>query len=294
MNRLFLSGCGTALLTPFNNNNEVDYDAFARSVERQVDSGIHFLVPLGSTAETPCLDDDERINLLECCREHAHGLPLVVGAGTNSFVHTIKNMKLLDEHGVDAFLIVVPYYNKPTQEGLYQYFKEIAQSTSKDIVLYNVPGRTGVNLATETTLRLAEIDNIVGIKEASSNYQQISEIICNAPEGFSVLSGNDNETLSLIASGAHGVISVASNIAPALMVQLVNAIRNCDLITARNLHFRLMPLFKNCFVESNPIPAKAAMHALGLMHNILRSPLTPASQSTYDLMLDTLRDLNML
>ena len=293
MNRLLLTGCGTALLTPFK-NNEVDYQAFAASVERQVESGINFLVPLGSTAETPCLDDEERINLLECCREHAHGLPLVVGAGTNSFVHTVKNMKLLDSHGVDAFLIVVPYYNKPTQEGLYQYFKEIAQSTSKDIVLYNVPGRTGVNLATETTLRLAEIDNIIAIKEASSNYQQISEIICNAPAGFTVLSGNDNETLSLIASGAHGVISVASNIVPSLMMELVNAIRNGNLIKARNLHFKLMPLFKNCFVESNPIPAKAAMHALGLMDNSLRSPLTPASKSTYQLMVDTLRQLDML
>ena len=293
MNRLLLTGCGTALLTPFK-NNEVDYQAFAASVERQVESGINFLVPLGSTDETPCLDDEERINLLECCREHAHGLPLVVGAGTNSFVHTVKNMKLLDSHGVDAFLIVVPYYNKPTQEGLYQYFKEIAQSTSKDIVLYNVPGRTGVNLATETTLRLAEIDNIIAIKEASSNYQQISEIICNAPAGFTVLSGNDNETLSLIASGAHGVISVASNIVPELMMELVNAIRNGNLIKARNLHFKLMPLFKNCFVESNPIPAKAAMHALGLMDNSLRSPLTPASESTYQLMVDTLRQLDML
>ena len=293
MNRLLLTGCGTALLTPFK-NNEVDYQAFAASVERQVESGINFLVPLGSTAETPCLDDEERINLLECCREHAHGLPLVVGAGTNSFVHTVKNMKLLDSHGVDAFLIVVPYYNKPTQEGLYQYFKEIAQSTSKDIVLYNVPGRTGVNLATETTLRLAEIDNIIAIKEASSNYQQISEIICNAPAGFTVLSGNDNETLSLIASGAHGVISVASNIVPSLMMELVNAIRNGNLIKASNLHFKLMPLFKNCFVESNPIPAKAAMHALGLMDNSLRSPLTPASESTYQLMVDTLRQLDML
>ena len=293
MNRLLLTGCGTALLTPFK-NNEVDYQAFAASVERQVESGINFLVPLGSTAETPCLDDEERINLLECCSEHAHGLPLVVGAGTNSFVHTVKNMKLLDSHGVDAFLIVVPYYNKPTQEGLYQYFKEIAQSTSKDIVLYNVPGRTGVNLATETTLRLAEIDNIIAIKEASSNYQQISEIICNAPAGFTVLSGNDNETLSLIASGAHGVISVASNIVPGLMMELVNAIRNGNLIKARNLHFKLMPLFKNCFVESNPIPAKAAMHALGLMDNSLRSPLTPASESTYQLMVDTLRQLDML
>ncbi len=293
MNRLLLTGCGTALLTPFK-NNDIDYQAFAASVERQVESGMNFLVPLGSTAETPCLDDDERIELLECCREHAHGLPLVVGAGTNSFVHTIKNMKLLANHGVDAFLIVVPYYNKPTQEGLYQYFKEIAQSTDKDIVLYNVPGRTGVNLATETTLRLAEIENIVAIKEASSNYQQISEIICNAPAGFTVLSGNDNETLSLIASGAHGVISVASNICPHLMLDLVNAIRNGNLIKARNLHFKLMPLFKNCFVESNPIPAKAAMHALGLMENRLRSPLTTASDETYQLMLDTLRQLEML
>lgn len=293
MDQLILSGCGTALLTPFK-DNEVDYAAFANTVERQVSAGMNFLVPLGSTAETPCLDDDERIGLLECCHEHAHGLPLLVGAGTNSLVHTIKNMRLLYDHGVDAFLIVAPYYNKPTQEGLYQYFKEIADSTDKSIVLYNVPGRTGVNLSAETTLRLAEVPNIIAIKEASSNYEQISSIIAEAPNGFTVLSGNDNETLSLMASGAHGVVSVASNIAPELMLALVDSLKAGNLIKARQIHYQLMPLFKNCFIESNPIPAKAAMAILGLMDNSLRSPLTRSSAKTYSIMQNTLHQLGLI
>ncbi len=292
MKNFSLSGCGTALVTPFK-GEAVDYDAFASLVDRQVRAGVHFLVPLGTTGETPCLDDGEKIRLLEITKEHSDGLPVLAGVGTNSLKATLSNMKLLEPHGADAFLVVVPYYNKPTQEGQYQYFKALAENTGKPIVLYNVPGRTGVNMAAETTLRLAEIDNIVAVKEASSNYQQISKVIGAAPEGFSVLSGNDDETLSLMATGASGVVSVASNVAPELVVRMVEAAQRGDFSAARQLHHRLSPLFRNCFVESNPIPAKAALAGMGLIENTLRLPLVPASEATCRLMQDTVKDLGL-
>ena len=294
MREYVFSGCGTALITPFK-GGEVDYEAYAKLIDRQVEAGVDFLVPLGTTAETPCLMDDEKIKLLELTKEHAKGKKLLVGAGTNSLQHTIKNIKTLEWHGADAFLIVVPYYNKPTQEGMYQYFKAVAESTDKSIVLYNVPGRTGSNLAVETTLRLArDVENIVAIKEASGNYAQISQIISQRPEGFAVLSGNDDETLSLMSTGAQGVISVASNIAPGLVVALTNALKAYDMDSARLLHYELMPLFRNCFVESNPIPTKAAMNAMGLISNELRLPLVPATENTYKLMIETLKGLALL
>ncbi len=286
-----LEGCGTALLTPFKKDGSVDYDAFSASVDRQVEAGIHFLVPLGTTGETPCLTAEERIEVLRVAREHAKGLPVVVGGGTNSLEETRKSMALLEPYGADYFLIVVPYYNKPTQKGLYEYYKAVAASTSKPIIIYNVPGRTGANITAETTLALArDVDNIVAVKEASGNYAQISRFIRDAPEGFSVLSGNDEETLSLMATGARGVISVASNIVPDKMVALVEALQKDDMKAARRLHYQLMPLFKNCFVESNPIPAKAAMSLLGLMENVLRLPLVAASDATVQLMRETLAD----
>ncbi len=292
MSKNIFKGCGTALVTPFK-NGEVDAEAYAKLVRRQVEAGIDFLVPLGTTGETPCLEDEEKIKVLEIAKENAAGKKLVVGAGSNSLKHTLKTMELLEPHGVDAFLVVVPYYNKPTQQGQYEYFKEVAESTDKPIVLYNVPGRTAANMTAETTLRLAEIKNVIATKEASSNYAQISEVIKNAPEGFTVLSGNDDETLSLMATGASGVISVASNVAPVQMVQLVQAMAKGDLLRARELHYKLMPLFKNCFVESNPIPVKAALASLGLIENELRLPLVPATKATYELMVNTVKDLGL-
>ena len=280
-----LKGCGTALLTPFKQDGSIDYEAFAKPVDRQVEAGIHFLVPLGTTGETPCLSPEERVEILRITKEHSKGLPIVAGGGTNSLEETKKSMALLEPYGVDYFLIVVPYYNKPTQKGLYEYFKAVAASTSKQIILYNVPGRTGANCTAETTLALArDVENIVAVKEASGNYGQISRIIRDAPEGFSVLSGNDDETLSLMATGAQGLISVASNLVPEKMVALVEALQKDDMQTARALHYQLMPLFKACFVESNPIPAKAGMAVLGLMENVLRLPLAPATDATIDLM----------
>ena len=224
MANVILRGCGTALITPFR-DGAVDYDAFGALVDRQIAGGIDFLVPLGTTGETPCLSDGEKIRVLEIAKEHSCGRPVVAGVGTNSLDGTLANMKLLSGHGADAFLVVVPYYNKPPQEGMYQYFKAVAEASDKPVILYNVPGRTGSNMTAETTLRLAALDNIIAIKEASSRGEQILEILLRRQEGFGVLSGNDDETLDLMENGADGVISVASNIAPEPVTALAHADR---------------------------------------------------------------------
>ena len=293
MDRLDIKGCGTALVTPFR-NGEVDYDALAALVDRQVAAGIHFLVPLGTTAETPCLSDEEKVEILKVCRAHAPKLTLLVGAGTNSLTGTLRNIDLLAPYGADAFLVVAPYYNKPTQNGLYEYFKAVAAHSPKPIVLYNVPGRTGVNISDATTLRIAADGNVAAIKEASSNYAQISRVIAGAPEGFRIFSGNDDETLSLMASGASGVISVVSNVVPEKMAALCNAILSNDYPTARELYRTLLPLCRNCFAESNPIPVKEALAQMGLISNELRLPLTRATEATAELMKKTLKDLNLI
>ncbi|MBS7291136.1 MAG: 4-hydroxy-tetrahydrodipicolinate synthase [Candidatus Cryptobacteroides sp.] len=294
MKSLMFKGCGTALVTPFS-GGYVNLDRFASLVDRQVEAGVDFLVPLGTTGETPCLSEEERLQLLVTAKEHSAGRPVMVGVGTNSLDATLRNIRQIENYGADAFLVVVPYYNKPTQQGQYEYFRAIAEASSKSIVIYNVPGRTGVNMTAETCLRLAEeLENIVAVKEASGNYAQISEIIRNRPEGFSVLSGNDNETLSLMATGADGVISVASNLVPAEMTALVRAMQEGRLDEARRLNFRLMPLFKGCFIESNPIPVKAGMASLGLLEDSLRLPLTSASAATRAAMEEILKDLDIL
>jgi len=290
-----LNGCGTALVTPFEKNLEVDFVAFRKLVRRQIAGGIHFLVPLGTTGETPCLEDGEKIHLLEITVEEAgKRIPVIAGAGSNNTKQVVSNIRTLGKTGVDAFLVVTPYYNKPTQDGLYNHFKTVAESTDKPVIMYNVPGRTSVNMTAETCLKLAEIKNIIATKEASGNYSQISEIIRNAPKDFTVLSGNDDETLSLVSTGAKGVISVASNIAPQLMSEFLNELLNGNLENARELHHRLTPLFKNCFVESNPIPVKAGMYELGLLENVLRPPLYPSTEKTLEIIKATLKELNLL
>ena len=293
MKSLVLSGCGTALVTPFR-DGEVDYAAFSGMLDRQMAAGMHFLVPLGTTGETPCLEEEERIKILQLAKEKCPDRPVIVGGGTNSLAQTVRSMKLLEPYGPDAFLIVVPYYNKPTQEGIYEYFKAVADASDKPIVMYNVPSRTGVNMSAETALRLAETENIVAVKEASGNYAQISEIIRCAPEGFSVLSGNDDETLSLMATGAAGVISVASNIAPALMVRMTEALLSGNIPEARELHHRLTPLFRNCFIESNPVPVKAGLAAMGLLAEEFRLPLVPGTRKTYETMRRTIEELGLI
>lgn len=286
-------GLATALVTPFV-DGEVDWKAFRNLVRRQVEAGVDFLVPLGSTAETPCLTDAEKVKILEIAREESNGLPIVAGAGSNSLTATVQNMRLLDGHGADAYLIVVPFYNKPTQEGLYQYFKAVAEETDRQVILYNVPGRTGTNMKTETTLRLAEIPNVTAVKEASGDLAQIIDIKRQAPEGFTVLSGNDDQTLPLMACGADGVISVASNMAPKQMKALTRAVAASDLKEAIRLNNSLMPLYHACFVESNPIPVKAALSLMGLCSDEMRLPLLPATGGTRTLLADVLRKLQLL
>lgn len=286
-------GLATALVTPFV-DGEVDWKAFRNLVRRQVEAGVDFLVPLGSTAETPCLTDAEKVKILEIAREESNGLPIVAGAGSNSLTATVQNMRLLDGHGADAYLIVVPFYNKPTQEGLYQYFKAVAEETDRQVILYNVPGRTGTNMKTETTLRLAEIPNVTAVKEASGDLAQIIDIKRQAPEGFTVLSGNDDQTLPLMACGADGVISVASNMAPKQMKALTRAVAASDLKEAIRLNNSLMPLYHACFIESNPIPAKAALSLMGLCRDEMRLPLLPATEGTRTLLADVLRKLELL
>ena len=289
---MLLKGCGTALATPFK-NGKVDFEAYRKLVTRQVEAGIHFLVPLGSTAETPCLEDDEKVELLKITRELCPDRPLVAGVGTNSPVATIRNIRLLEPYGADAWLVVVPYYNKPTQQGLYEYFKVIAESTDKPIVAYNVPGRTGTNMTAQTSVRVAGIPGVIAVKEASGKLDQIEEVVKTRPAGFGVLSGNDDQTFEIMGYGGEGVISVASNVAPELMVSLVEAAAAGDFKKAEKINAALAPLFDACFVESNPIPAKAALSILGLCEPDMRLPLTTAVPSTFDLMRKVINDLDI-
>lgn len=291
MAKLELKGCGTALITPFR-DGAVDYEAFRSLVKRQIKCGIDFLVPLGTTGETPCLSLEERIELLRISKQECQGRPVIVGGGTNSLEGTLASMRELEPYGPDAFLIVVPYYNKPTQEGMYRYFRAVAESTSKPIILYNVPGRTGANMQSDTVIRLAkDCPNVVAVKEASGSFAQASAILREAPEDFSVLSGDDMLTLPFMAAGASGIISVASNVVPMDMARLAHLCLNGDFSQARKLHHKLSPLFKACFVESNPIPAKAALSQMGLIRNELRLPLVPASEQTEKVIAEVLKAL---
>lgn len=287
MNANFLRGCGTAMFTPFK-DGKVDVQALAATTRRQVEAGIDFLVPLGTTGETPTLSDEEKLLVYKTVRAHAGSVPVVVGVGTNSINGTLANMELLRE--ADAFLVVVPFYNKPPQRGIYAYFKEIASHTPKPVILYNVPGRTGANCEAETTLALArDIPNIVAVKEASGKLEQIRTILAKRPDGFSVLSGNDDDTLSLMKDGgADGVVSVASNVCPVEMADFVHAAAAHNWAVADELERRLHPLFEALFVEPNPIPGKAAMAQLGLMENSLRLPLVPSLAQTEEMMKNVL------
>ena len=281
MSKQYLKGLGTALLTPFK-GGEVDYTSFAATVDWQVEAGTDFLVPLGTTGETPTLSESEKLQVLEVTLQHAQGRPVMAGVGTNSVQGTLANLRLLQD--ADAFLVVVPYYNKPPQRGIYAYFKAVAAATDKPVYIYNVPGRTGSNIEADTTLALArDIPNIAGIKEASGNIGQIQAILDGRPEGFSVLSGNDDDTCQLMKNGADGVISVASNVIPAAMADFVHALQAGRFQEAQQMDQKLHPLFKALFLEPNPIPAKAAMAQLGLMENSLRLPLVKATPETEQL-----------
>lgn len=291
MTKPLFYGCGTALVTPFR-DGLVDYEAYAALVDRQVAAGVNFLVALATTGETPTLTAEEKIRLLQITHEHSAGLPVLVGCGTNSVPGTLANMELLAPYGADAWLVVVPYYNKPTQEGMYRYFKAVAAASDKPIVLYNVPGRTGANMLAETCVRIArDIPSVIATKEASGNVQQVADILKDAPEGFSVISGDDDITLEIMEKGAVGVISVASNVNPARVSRMTSLALDGKWDEARAVDNALKPLYKACFIESSPIPAKAALSLMGLCSNEMRLPLVEASQSTVDLMAKLIQDV---
>lgn len=271
-----LTGCGTAMVTPFRPDLSLDEPALRRLIQRQISAGINFLCPCGTTGESPTLTRSEHLRVVEITLEEARGkVPIIAGAGGNNTSEVIELARELKTLGVDGLLSVTPYYNKPTQEGLYQHFKAIAAAVDLPVVLYSVVGRTGVNIEPTTVKRLAEIDNIVAIKEASGNISQMASIVNAVPEGFAVLSGDDAITLPLAALGGAGIISVASNEIPAEMTQLAQSCLAGNFAEARRLQRKYLPLMEINFIESNPIPVKAAMALMGLLEPVWRLPLVP-------------------
>jgi 4-hydroxy-tetrahydrodipicolinate synthase len=269
------SGTFTALVTPFR-NGEVDVEALEGMVEFQIQHGVSGLVPCGTTGETPAMSEAEDRVVVGTVVRIANGrVPIIAGTGSNSTDMAIKYTKMAQEVGADGSLQVAPYYNKPTQEGLYRHFAAIAESTELPLVLYNIPGRTGVTISADTIARLAEIPNIVGVKDSTLSMNMISDVIRLCGEEFDVLSGDDPMTLPLVALGGRGVISVASNVAPGAVSDMVSAVLEGDWERGRELHYELLPLFRALFVETNPIPVKTAASLLGLCSDEMRLPLVP-------------------
>ena len=277
-----LKGMGVALITPFKEDGSVDYDALLRLVDYQLENGTDFLCVLGTTAETPTLTKEEKEKVKRTIINRVDGrLPILLGVGSNSTQAVVDSVKNDDMTGVDALLVVVPYYNKPSQEGIYQHYKAVAEATELPIVLYNVPGRTGVNMTAETTLRLAnDFENIVAIKEASGNIAQMDEIIKNKPEGFDVISGDDGITFPLITLGAVGVISVLGNAFPREFSRMTQLALEGDYVNALLIHHKFAEMCNLLFVDGNPAGVKAMLGIMGMIENKLRLPLVPARQVT--------------
>jgi 4-hydroxy-tetrahydrodipicolinate synthase len=272
------TGCGTALVTPFQRDLSLDEATFRRLVRRQVDAGIDFLIPCGTTGESPTLRRAEHLRVVGIALEEARGkLPVLAGAGGYNTSEVIELARELERMGVAGILSVTPYYNKPTQEGLYQHYKAVASAIRLPIVVYSVQGRTGVNIEPATMARLAAIENIVGVKEASGNMGQVATILNEVPSGFTVLSGDDAVTIPVMALGGRGIVSVVSNQIPGEMTQLAQACLRGDFEAARRIQARFLPLMNVNFVESNPIPVKAAMGLMGLLEPVYRLPMTPPS-----------------
>jgi 4-hydroxy-tetrahydrodipicolinate synthase len=293
----WLRGCATALVTPFTGDGAVDEKRLRDSIEYQIAGGIRILVPCGTTGESVTMSDEENRLVISTTVELARGRAKVIaGTGSNSTAVTIARSQAARSLGVNGVLTVAPYYNKPTQEGLYAHFRAIAESVSGlPVVIYNVPGRTSSNISAETTLRLArDVENIVAIKEASGNLSQIMEILRVRPEGFRVISGDDALTLAMIALGAEGLISVTSNEAPEMMSQLNDLALAGNWDEARALHYRLLPLMEANFIESSPGPVKAAMALMGLLEENLRLPLVPVQEKTRARLREVLHDAGLL
>lgn len=279
--KLNLRGAMTAIVTPFDDDGGVDREALAGLARWQVEQGIDGLVPCGTTGEGATLDDDEQAVVVATVKAAAEGrVPVIAGCGSNDTRRTVAAARRAEQSGADALLVVTPYYNKPNRSGMLAHYRAVTESTRLPVVVYNVPGRTGQNLGAELTLELAELPGVAAVKEASGDLDQIASILAHRPEGFAVLSGDDSLTLPTVALGAEGVISVVSNEAPGPMSALVAAVRDNDLHAAREIHYRLLPLMRANFVESNPVPVKAAVAMMGLCREHLRPPLGAPSDET--------------
>jgi 4-hydroxy-tetrahydrodipicolinate synthase len=295
MDKIQLYGLGVALVTPFKKDDSVDFDALAKLVDYLLVNGVDYLVVLGTTAETPTLTQEEKTTIVQHVVQQVHGRVLiVVGVGGNCTHNVVSELANNNLQGVDAILSVVPYYSKPTQEGIYQHFKCVAQASPLPVILYNVPGRTGVNMTAETTLRLAhETTNIIAVKEASGNMTQIELIVKNKPAHFEVISGDDSMTLSLMGIGAIGVISVIGNALPYQAGKMVKLMRQGKTNEAQQIHQQLATLFELLFVDGNPAGIKGVLHQLGMVDNVLRLPLVPARAATIRQIYDELTKLKV-
>lgn len=289
--------CGvyTALVTPFKKNKEIDRDALIRLVDRQIEEGISGLVPMGSTGESSTVSHEENLDVVELVINRAAGrVPVIAGTGSNSTEEAIRMTKLARQMGASASLQVAPYYNKPTQEGLYRHFMAIADAVDIPLIIYNIQGRCGINIETSTLMRLAEHPRIVAVKEASGNFAQMMDVIKQKPADFDVLSGDDNLTLPLTLMGGTGVISVLSNILPRWMCELVQAARKGQLEKAKQIHYDLLPFFKAMGIETNPIPVKACMAMMGLIEEEYRLPLCPPSDANREKLREVLKAQGLL
>lgn len=295
MSRINLRGMGVALITPFMEDGGVDYDALSRLVDYQLQSGTGYLVVLGTTAETPTLTEDEKKQIVDLVVTRVNGrVPVILGVGGNNTSSIVNELKNKDFTGVDAILSVTPYYNKPSQEGLYQHYKAIAEASPLPVILYNVPGRTGVNMSAETTLRIAnEFSNVVAIKEASGNISQMDDIIKRKPADFDVISGDDGVTFPLITLGAIGVISVIGNAFPKEFSRMVRLALEGDFGSALTIHHSFNELFNLLFVDGNPAGVKCMLSMMGYIENKLRLPLVPTRITTYEQIRNVLIELNI-
>ena len=295
MARNIFKGLGVALITPFTSDGNVDYKSLTRLVEYQIDNGADFLCILATTSEAPCLSAEEKEKVKQLVIEVNRGrLPLLMGCGGNNTNAIVEELKNSDWRGIDGVLSVCPYYNKPSQEGLYQHFKAIAEASPLPVVLYNVPGRTGVNLKAETTVRLAnDCENIIAIKEASGSLEQVDEIIKNKPARFDVISGDDALTFSMVASGAAGSISVIGNALPKEVSRMIRLEFNGEYEAARIIHHRFTELYSLLFIDGNPAGVKALLHEMGFIENVLRLPLVPTRITTLQKMTEILKTLKI-
>lgn len=288
-------GLGIALITPFKSDGSVDYDALERLLDYQLDNGADFLCILATTGETPCLSSEEKQTIKQLVVNQVAGrVPIVMGCGGNNTAAVVEEVKNEDWSGIDGLLSVCPYYNKPSQEGLYQHFKAIATASRLPVILYNVPGRTGINLKAETTVRLAwDCENVVAIKEASGSLEQVDDIIKNKPDGFDVISGDDALTFPMVASGAAGVISVIGNALPKEFSRMIRYEFRGEYEPARRIHHKFTELYKLLFVDGNPAGVKALLHEMGMIENVLRLPLVPTRIGTMQKMAQILKELRI-